>query len=217
MDSEDPMQKETYLTDHYSFKFDSEMDFFERPSCQFGELNNQPIHHQQQQQPQHNFDHLDIKYQLPSSRKRSFESENDSSHGADDDMDDEIDGVHRKRQRRCRTSVTGTTDDASQQRIMANVRERQRTQSLNDAFSLLRQIIPTLPSDKLSKIQTLKLAARYIHFLNQLVQKENEDENNSVSPSSTSSSSSTDNTNYKVRENLRYGFNIYRMEEVYPR
>lgn len=54
------------------------------------------------------------------------------------------------------------------QRILANVRERQRTQSLNDAFAQLRKIIPTLPSDKLSKIQTLKLASRYIDFLYQV-------------------------------------------------
>lgn len=53
-------------------------------------------------------------------------------------------------------------DDTQNQRVMANVRERQRTQSLNQAFASLRQIIPTLPSDKLSKIQTLKLATRYI-------------------------------------------------------
>jgi twist len=46
-------------------------------------------------------------------------------------------------------------------RSMANVRERQRTQSLNEAFTSLRKIIPTLPSDKLSKIQTLKLASRW--------------------------------------------------------
>ncbi|CAL1682168.1 unnamed protein product [Lasius platythorax] len=60
----------------------------------------------------------------------------------------------------------GQSDEETQnQRAMANVRERQRTQSLNDAFAALRRIIPTLPSDKLSKIQTLKLAARYIDFL----------------------------------------------------
>jgi hypothetical protein len=41
------------------------------------------------------------------------------------------------------------------QRVLVNVRERQRTQSLNEAFLSLRKIIPTLPSDKLSKIQTL--------------------------------------------------------------
>lgn len=33
------------------------------------------------------------------------------------------------------------------------------------AFKELRKIIPTLPSDKLSKIQTLKLASHYIAFL----------------------------------------------------
>ncbi len=55
------------------------------------------------------------------------------------------------------------------QRGLANVRERQRTQSLNDAFTQLRKIIPTLPSDKLSKIQTLKLASRYIDFLYQVL------------------------------------------------
>ncbi|XP_069504584.1 twist-related protein 1 isoform X1 [Ambystoma mexicanum] len=58
-------------------------------------------------------------------------------------------------------------EELQTQRVMANVRERQRTQSLNEAFSALRKIIPTLPSDKLSKIQTLKLAARYIDFLYQ--------------------------------------------------
>lgn len=52
------------------------------------------------------------------------------------------------------------SEDMHTQRVMANVRERQRTQSLNEAFQSLRKIIPTLPSDKLSKIQTLKLASR---------------------------------------------------------
>lgn len=60
-------------------------------------------------------------------------------------------------------------EELQSQRIQANVRERQRTQSLNEAFASLRKIIPTLPSDKLSKIQTLKLAARYIDFLYQVL------------------------------------------------
>ncbi|VDD75112.1 unnamed protein product [Mesocestoides corti] len=55
------------------------------------------------------------------------------------------------------------------QRFLANVRERQRTQSLNKAFAELRHIIPTLPSDKLSKIQTLRLATQYINFLSNLL------------------------------------------------
>jgi hypothetical protein len=54
------------------------------------------------------------------------------------------------------------------QRDMANVRERERTKSLNTAFEVLKTIIPHLPQDKLSKIQTLKLASGYIQFLRQV-------------------------------------------------
>ena len=79
-------------------------------------------------------------------------------------------------------------DDLQQQRVMANVRERQRTQSLNEAFACLRHIIPTLPSDKLSKIQTLKLASEYICFLYQLLRENPANPENNTSSSSHSSS-----------------------------
>lgn len=62
-----------------------------------------------------------------------------------------------------------TEEELQSQRVMANVRERQRTQSLNEAFTQLRKSIPTLPSDKLSKIQTLKLATKYINFLEKVL------------------------------------------------
>ena len=46
------------------------------------------------------------------------------------------------------------------------MRERDRTQSVNSAFSSLRDLIPTEPLDrKLSKIETLRLATSYIHHL----------------------------------------------------
>uniref|UniRef100_T1JEF5 BHLH domain-containing protein n=1 Tax=Strigamia maritima TaxID=126957 RepID=T1JEF5_STRMM len=61
---------------------------------------------------------------------------------------------------------------ALNQRQMANDRERHRTRSLNSAFSSLRNTIPTMPSDKLSKIETLKLASRYIDFLNKMLKEE---------------------------------------------
>ncbi|XP_008554831.1 protein twist isoform X1 [Microplitis demolitor] len=67
--------------------------------------------------------------------------------------------------RKIRRKSGASYEEIQNQRVMANVRERQRTQSLNEAFTSLRKIIPTLPSDKLSKIQTLKLATRYIDFL----------------------------------------------------
>ncbi|XP_051497389.1 twist-related protein 2-like isoform X2 [Apus apus] len=85
------------------------------------------------------------------------------------------------------------------QRAIANGRERQRTQSLNDAFAELRKIIPTLPSDKLSKIQTLKLAARYIDFLYRVLQS---DQLEHRAPGCGS----------LAHERLSYAFSVWRME-----
>ena len=45
-----------------------------------------------------------------------------------------------------------------------------RTQSLNEAFCRLRLLLPCLPSDKLSKLITIKLATKYIDFLFQVVE-----------------------------------------------
>ncbi|CAI5762533.1 transcription factor 15-like [Podarcis lilfordi] len=59
----------------------------------------------------------------------------------------------------------------SKQRQAANARERDRTHSVNTAFSTLRTLIPTEPADrKLSKIETLRLASSYIsHLANMLL------------------------------------------------
>ncbi|XP_071532357.1 twist-related protein 2-like [Panulirus ornatus] len=91
-------------------------------------------------------------------------------------------------------------EEIQQARVLANVRERQRTQSLNEAFSSLRKIIPTLPSDKLSKIQTLKLAIRYIDFLYQVLDTDVHDQRLSSS------------CTYVAHERLSYAFNVWRME-----
>ncbi|XP_013870812.1 twist-related protein 2 [Austrofundulus limnaeus] len=90
-------------------------------------------------------------------------------------------------------------EDPHAQRAIANVRERQRTQSLNEAFASLRKIIPTLPSDKLSKIQTLKLASRYIDFLYQVLQSNEMD-------------SKLAGCNFLAHERLSYAFSVWRME-----
>uniref|UniRef100_A0A8C5J478 Pancreas transcription factor 1 subunit alpha n=1 Tax=Junco hyemalis TaxID=40217 RepID=A0A8C5J478_JUNHY len=61
----------------------------------------------------------------------------------------------------------------TQLRQAANVRERRRMQSINDAFEGLRSHIPTLPYEKrLSKVDTLRLAIGYINFLSELVQSD---------------------------------------------
>ncbi|XP_042347868.1 twist-related protein 2-like [Plectropomus leopardus] len=90
-------------------------------------------------------------------------------------------------------------EDPHGQRVIANIRERQRTQSLNEAFASLRKIIPTLPSDKLSKIQTLKLASRYIDFLYQVLQNDEMD-------------TKLTGCNYLAHERLSYAFSVWRME-----
>ncbi|CAG9814238.1 unnamed protein product [Phaedon cochleariae] len=96
-------------------------------------------------------------------------------------------------------------EDLQTQRVMANVRERQRTQSLNEAFASLRKSIPTLPSDKLSKIQTLKLAARYIDFLYNVL--------STSTPENPGESDVLGNVcSYTAHEKLSRAFSMWRME-----
>ncbi|KAL5275721.1 TCF15 family protein [Megaselia abdita] len=55
-------------------------------------------------------------------------------------------------------------------RLKVNARERDRTQSVNTAFTTLRTLIPTEPCDrKLSKIEILRLAKSYIEHLDAVV------------------------------------------------
>ncbi|XP_048367455.1 pancreas transcription factor 1 subunit alpha [Sphaerodactylus townsendi] len=73
-----------------------------------------------------------------------------------------------RRRRRVRSET-----ELQQLRQAANVRERRRMQSINDAFEGLRSHIPTLPYEKrLSKVDTLRLAIGYINFLSELVRSD---------------------------------------------
>ncbi|KAF1385200.1 hypothetical protein PFLUV_G00105260 [Perca fluviatilis] len=55
-------------------------------------------------------------------------------------------------------------------RVSTNSRERWRQQNVNGAFTELRSLIPTHPPDrKLSKNEILRLALRYISFLDQVL------------------------------------------------
>uniref|UniRef100_A0A8C5PWA3 Fer3 like bHLH transcription factor n=1 Tax=Leptobrachium leishanense TaxID=445787 RepID=A0A8C5PWA3_9ANUR len=56
------------------------------------------------------------------------------------------------------------------QRQAANIRERKRMFSLNEAFDLLRKKVPTFAYEKrLSRIETLRLAIVYISFMTELL------------------------------------------------
>lgn len=111
----------------------------------------------------------------PSSSTKSFVVEGSRNSGkrkrkaSSIENDSETESNASSTKTKVRRKSGATFEEIQNQRVMANVRERQRTQSLNEAFAALRKIIPTLPSDKLSKIQTLKLATRYIDFLFQVL------------------------------------------------
>lgn len=64
-------------------------------------------------------------------------------------------------------SVGGTLSAHKQRhRAIANARERDRTESVNYAFTMLRSLLPTDPPNrKLSKIEVLRLATSYIQHL----------------------------------------------------
>lgn len=67
---------------------------------------------------------------------------------------------------RAREKQGGRAGQEEKPRTVANMRERDRTMSVNTAFNTLRDLIPTEPLDrKLSKIETLRLATSYIQHL----------------------------------------------------
>ncbi|KAM3872444.1 transcription factor 15 [Diretmus argenteus] len=71
-----------------------------------------------------------------------------------------------EKRRRISRKPGGNNVVVVKQRNAANARERDRTQSVNTAFTALRTLIPTEPVDrKLSKIETLRLASSYISHL----------------------------------------------------
>lgn len=63
-----------------------------------------------------------------------------------------------------------------QQRKAANLRERRRMKSINEAFDSLRKCIPVTESvdRKLSKVDTLKLTMSYIRYLAELIKTNND-------------------------------------------
>ncbi|XP_045624905.1 pancreas transcription factor 1 subunit alpha-like [Procambarus clarkii] len=90
-----------------------------------------------------------------------FEGDSGGSSPSHNDQENTV--LRRKKKRRCLMAQM-------QQRQAANMRERKRMQSINDAFEGLRAHIPTLPYEKrLSKVDTLRLAIGYISFLAELV------------------------------------------------
>lgn len=95
-------------------------------------------------------------------------TDSDSCSGYNSDQENTIEKLLPKSHRRLKCA-----SQQAQQRQAANLRERRRMQSINEAFEGLRSHIPTLPYEKrLSKVDTLKLAIGYITFLGDMVRKD---------------------------------------------
>ena len=94
--------------------------------------------------------------------------------------DERLNDYENQRNIRSRKKRRSRLTGLSKQRQAANARERSRTHSVNAAFSTLRVLIPTEPSDrKLSKIETLRLATSYISHLGTLLVSGSQCVNNS--------------------------------------
>ncbi|XP_062401039.1 transcription factor 15-like [Sardina pilchardus] len=100
-------------------------------------------------------------------------SDDDENHSGSDSSSDQMYGCYAVTEKKRGAALMPGTGGivVVRQRNSANARERERTQSVNTAFTALRTLIPTEPVDrKLSKIETLRLASSYIsHLANCLV------------------------------------------------
>ncbi|KAG5274712.1 hypothetical protein AALO_G00139330 [Alosa alosa] len=103
----------------------------------------------------------------------SLMSDDDENHSGSDSSSDQMYGCYAVAEKKRGAALMPGTGGivVVRQRNSANARERERTQSVNTAFTALRTLIPTEPVDrKLSKIETLRLASSYIsHLANCLV------------------------------------------------
>uniref|UniRef100_A0A914NYI4 BHLH domain-containing protein n=1 Tax=Panagrolaimus davidi TaxID=227884 RepID=A0A914NYI4_9BILA len=75
-----------------------------------------------------------------------------------------------------RKTIKKEVIEHDQRRRSANLRERQRTQELNAAFNDLRNKIPSMPADKLSKVHSLRIATAYITYLVEMLNGQNQSE-----------------------------------------
>lgn len=69
-----------------------------------------------------------------------------------------------------KTKKQKNVDVQIRQRYAANQRERRRMESINHAFDGLRHLVPTMAYEKrLSKVDTLRQAINYIHYLKDIL------------------------------------------------
>ncbi|XP_019899179.1 neurogenic differentiation factor 6-B [Esox lucius] len=100
------------------------------------------------------------------SEKEGEEEEEEEEREDDNQQDDN--GLPRKRGQRKKKVLKGRLERVKVRRHEANARERSRMHGLNDALESLRKVVPCYSkTQKLSKIETLRLAKNYIWALSE--------------------------------------------------
>ncbi|XP_029448157.1 basic helix-loop-helix transcription factor scleraxis [Rhinatrema bivittatum] len=108
------------------------------------------------------------RYLYPEISMMSEDEDSESESSSSDEKSFHLDGsgFGLKGRKRRPSKKSNRMNQEPRQRHTANARERDRTNSVNTAFTALRTLIPTEPADrKLSKIETLRLASSYISHL----------------------------------------------------
>ena len=121
------------------------------------------------------------------------------------------DALNRKRRRRRRPRLTGL----SKQRQTANARERSRMRSISAAMLQLRYHLPSTfaPKEKkLSKIQTLRFAIRYIGDLWEVLQRGEQSDNEASSPDSASQPEKDDIAKETIERERPRAKRFYKLE-----
>ncbi|XP_026871594.1 neurogenic differentiation factor 6-A [Electrophorus electricus] len=98
--------------------------------------------------------------------------EDDESEKDDDERDEGQDenGLPRRRGPRKKKMTKDRIDRVKLRRMEANARERNRMHGLNNALDSLRKVVPCYSkTQKLSKIETLRLAKNYIWALSEIL------------------------------------------------
>ena len=191
----------------------------------YQQYNNDGYYQQQQQLQHHQIEYQQPQQQLQQlTRKRKSSTSSSTSNSKLENCSQQLISQSK---RKCfklnsesppaSSGSSSCSTDELEQRKVANIRERQRTQSLNEAFTSLRTIIPTLPSDKLSKIQTLKLATSYIDFLNQILKDDElEDKYNSTTTTTTTTTTSSSPATHVSADKMNCAFRIWRLQDNMP-
>ncbi|XP_076837799.1 neurogenic differentiation factor 6-B [Brachyhypopomus gauderio] len=142
---------------------------FEEPDMcepQFGasfprESVNESLKHERSMRRLDNATHLELKETEDEISDREEEER-------DEDQDEDQDGLPKRRGPRKKKSTDRCFDRVKLRRQEANARERSRMHGLNDALESLRKVVPCYSkTQKLSKIETLRLAKNYIWALSE--------------------------------------------------